>query len=296
MKRKVPLVPVVLSTLLILFLLLPTFVILAEGFTGGFFPALIDPVVLDALRVSVVTTGITLLLTVLFGTPIAYLLARYRFPGRTVLDALLDLPIVLPPVVAGVGLLLTFGRQGLLGPLLQLGHIQIAFSATAVVLAQLFTSAPFYIRASKGGFLSIDPDIENAARVDGAGSWQVFRFITWPLAFPFLLEGMVLAWSRALGEFGATILFAGSLQGKTRTITLSIYAALESDLKPALVLSAVMVVVAFGLLWVVRYLNTVQFENPRRQLLSDVPDVKDPAATEPLQVSQQSEKHPEKAD
>lgn len=283
MKRKVPVLPVVLSTLLILFLLLPTFVILLQGVSGGFLPALMDPVVLDALRVSVVTTGITLILTVLFGTPIAYLLARFRFPGRTILDALLDLPIVLPPVVAGVGLLLTFGRQGLLGPLLTLGGIQIAFSATAVVLAQLFTSAPFYIRASKGGFLSIDPDIEHAARVDGAGSWQVFRFITWPLAFPFLLEGMVLAWSRALGEFGATILFAGSLQGKTRTITLSIYAALESDLKPALVLSAVMVVVAFLLLWVVRHLNAVQLGEHKRTALSGETHLDSEAPTDPPQ-------------
>lgn len=259
MKKDVlPPLPLVLSLILMGFLLLPTFVVLGNGFTGGFFAALFEPVVLDALKVSVFTTSVSLLITVLFGTPIAYLLARYRFRGKTLLDTLLDLPMVLPPVVAGVGLLLTFGRNGLLGPVLSLAGIQIAFSAAAVVMAQLFTSAPFFIRASRGGFMSIDPDIENAARVDGASNGQVFRFVTWPLAFPFLLEGMVLAWARALGEFGATILFAGSLQGETRTITLSIYAALESDLKPALVLSAVMVVVAFVMLGVVRKIGALR--------------------------------------
>ncbi|GEM47257.1 ABC transporter permease [Deinococcus cellulosilyticus] len=251
-RPSLPLVPLLMGVMLVVFLLLPTLVILLHGLSGGFFPALLQPVVLDALKVSLVTTTITLLLTVGLGTPIAYLLARYRFRGKILLDTLLDLPIVLPPVVAGVGLLLTFGRNGLLGPALTLAGISIAFSPAAVVLAQLFTSAPFFIRASKGGFLAIDRDIEAAARVDGASNGQVFRFITWPLAFPFLLEGMVLAWARALGEFGATILFAGSLQGRTQTITLSIYAALESDLKPALVLSAVMVVVAFTMLGVVR--------------------------------------------
>jgi molybdate transport system permease protein len=247
-----PPLPLAASALLIAFLLLPTFVILERGFAEGLTGALFDPVVLEALRVSLVTTGITLLITVTLGTPVAYLLARYQFPGRTLLDALLDLPIVLPPVVAGVGLLLTFGRQGLLGPPLELAGISLAFSPAAVVMAQLFSSAPFYIRAAKAGFNSIDRELEDAARIDGGSSGDVFRLITWPLAFPFLLEGLVLAWARALGEFGATILFAGSLMGSTRTITLSIYAALESDLGPALVLSAVMVVVAFLLLFLVR--------------------------------------------
>ena len=194
----------------------------------------------------------------IFGTPVAFLPARYRFFGHTLLDALLDLPIVLPPVVAGVGLLLTFGRQGLLGPPLELAGISLAFSPAAVVLAQLFSSAPFFVRAAKAGFMSVDQDVEDAARIDGASSLEVFRFITWPLAFAFLLEGLVLAWAQALGEFGATILFAGSLAGSTRTITLSIYSALESDLEPALVLSAVMVIVAFGLLYFVRRVVSVR--------------------------------------
>lgn len=249
-----PLVPVLLGLCLILLLLTPTVVVLLRGVQAGFSGALLDPVVLQALRISLTTTSMTLLLTLFLGTPVAFLLARYRFPGHEVLDAILDLPILLPPVVAGVGLLLTFGRNGVLGSPLAIAGISLAFSPAAVVIAQLFTSTPFYVRAAKAGFQAVDREAENAARVDGATNWQVFRLVTWPLAFPFLLEGLVLAWARALGEFGATILFAGSLAGKTRTMTLAIYGALETDLAPALVLSAVMVVVAFGVLLTVRLL------------------------------------------
>lgn len=253
-RNRPPALPVVLSLVIATFLLLPTLVLLTRGLTTAFWPTLSSPAVQDALRVSVGTTGITLLLAVLLVTPVAYLLARYRFPGRTVLDTLLDLPIVLPPVVAGVGLLLTFGRNGLLGPPLELAGVSLAFSPAAVVMAQLFTSAPFYLRTAKAGFGAVDREVEAAAKTDGAGPWDVFRRITWPLAFPFLLEGLVLTWARALGEFGATVLFAGSLQGNTRTITLAIYSALESDLAPALVLSAVMVLLSFGVLLSVRLL------------------------------------------
>ncbi|WP_102126349.1 ABC transporter permease [Deinococcus planocerae] len=247
-------VPVVLSLGLAAFLLLPVAALLARGLGADFLPTLLSPVVLDALRVSAVTTGAALALTLALGTPVAYLLARRRFPGRTLLDALLDLPMVLPPVVAGVALLLTFGRTGWLGRPLELAGVSLAFSPAAVVLAQVFTSAPFYIRAAKAGFLAFDPDVEAAARVDGAGPWATFARVTLPLALPFLLEGAVLAWARSLGEFGATLLFAGSLPGRTRTVPLAIYGALESDLAPALVLSAVMVVLAFGVLFALRAL------------------------------------------
>ena len=253
-RARLPALPAALSALMAVFLLLPTLALLLRGLTPQFWPTFQSAAVQDALRVSLVTTSVTLLLTVLLVTPVAYLLARFRFPGRTLLDTLLDLPIVLPPVVAGVGLLLTFGRGGLLGPGLELAGVSLAFSPAAVVMAQLFTSAPFYLRTAKAGFLAVNREAEEAACTDGAGSWQVFLHVTLPLAFPFLLEGLVLTWARALGEFGATVLFAGSLQGKTRTITLSIYSALESDLAPALVLSAVMVLLSFAVLLVVRML------------------------------------------
>jgi molybdate transport system permease protein len=257
-RRRVPALPLALSAVMAAFLLLPTLVLLLRGLTAEFWPTLSSPAVQDALRVSLQTTGCTLLLSVLLVTPVAYLLARFRFPGRTLLDTLLDLPIVLPPVVAGLGLLLTFGRNGLLGPPLALAGVSLAFSPAAVVLAQLFTSAPFYLRTAKAGFLAVERAAEEAAQTDGAGGWAVFRYVTLPLAFPFLLEGLILTWARALGEFGATILFAGSLQGTTRTITLSVYSALESDLAPALVLSAVMVLLSFTVLLVVRLLAARQ--------------------------------------
>lgn len=236
------------------FLLLPTLTLLSRGLNASFLPTLLSPAVTDTLRVSLWTTGLSALLTVTLVTPVAFLLARFDFRGKAVLETLLDLPVVLPPVVAGLGLLLVFGRTGLLGAPLELAGVSLAFTPAAVVMAQLFTSAPFYLRAARAGFSAVDRDVEQAAQIDGAGRAQVFRFITWPLAFPFLLEGLVLAWARALGEFGATILFAGSLQGRTRTVTLAVYAALESDLGPALVLSAVMVCVAFAVLLIVRTL------------------------------------------
>lgn len=251
--HRTPSLPTLLSTALLgLFLLLPVLALLLRGLGPEALPALRSAVVADALRVSLLSTLCTLALCLGLVTPVAWLLSRYEFRGKAVLDTLLDLPVVLPPVVAGVGLLLVFGRLGWVGAPLRLAGISLAFTPAAVVLAQLFVSAPFYLRAAKSGFAAVDRDLEGAAQTDGATRAQVFRLITWPLAFPFLLEGLVLTWARALGEFGATILFAGSLQGKTRTVPLAIYAAMESDLAPALALSAVMVLVAFGLLLAVR--------------------------------------------
>ncbi len=160
--------------------------------------------------------------------------------------------MVLPPVVAGVGLLLVFGRRGVLGePLGNLG-INLAFTTTAVVMAQLFVASPFYIRALKVGFRAVPKDLEAAALIDGADRWGVFWRVTWPLTLPAFTEGLVLAWARALGEFGATIVFAGSLEGRTRTLPLAIYAALERDLDAALALSGVLTVAALGLFLVFR--------------------------------------------
>ncbi len=250
-----------LGLLLTVFLLLPVAVILWRAASAGLGGALSSPAVLAALRVSAVTTATTLALAVVLGTPIAYGLARYTFPGKRLLDALLDLPIVLPPVVAGLGLLLTFGRNGLLGPGIRLAHLELAFSPAAVVMAQLFVAGPFFIRAARAGFASVDREIVNAALVDGATASQAFRHITWPLAWGALLEGIVLAWTRALGEFGATILFAGSLEGRTRTMTLAVYGALESDLDAALVLAGLMSLIAFVVLFAFRTLGSRRVPN-----------------------------------
>jgi molybdate transport system permease protein len=210
------------------------------------------PVVLEALRLSGLTTLLTLTLALVLGTPVAFLLARRRFPGRDLLDSLIELPMVLPPAVAGIGLLMAFGRRGVLGPTLESLGITVGFTTAAVVLAQLFVAAPFYVRAARAGFSVVDHELEEAARTMGASGWATFRHVTVPLAMPTLLGGAVMCWARALGEFGATIMFAGSFQGRTQTMPLAVYAALESDLDAALVLSAILVIVSFAILAVLR--------------------------------------------
>ena len=222
---------------------------LPQGLIGE---AIGRPVVWEALRLSGLTTLLTLALTLVLGTPIAYLLARREFPGRSLLDSLIELPMVLPPAVAGIGLLMAFGRRGILGPALASLGITIGFTTAAVVLAQFFVAAPFYVRAARSGLLAVDREVEDAARTDGASEWATFRHVTVPMAMPALLGGAVMCWARALGEFGATIMFAGSFQGRTQTMPLAIYAALESDLDAALVLSAILVVVSFASLAILR--------------------------------------------
>ncbi len=240
------------------FLLLPVVVIVARGAQGVLAGGLTNSAVLSALWVSAWTTLVTVLVAVALGTPLAYVLARRDFFGKPFLDALLDLPIVLPPVVAGLGLLLAFGRNGVLGPGLQLAGLELAFSPAAVVLAQVFVAGPYFVRAARVGFAGVDAELIHAALMDGATPAQAFWRVTWPLSRAAILEGVVLTWTRALGEFGATILFAGSLEGRTRTVTLGIYSALESDLDAALTLAGLMAVLAFVLLFALRRLGSAR--------------------------------------
>ncbi|MBI4859200.1 MAG: molybdate ABC transporter permease subunit [Candidatus Riflebacteria bacterium] len=209
-----------------------------------------DPMVRQALRLSFVTTSASLILVVLFGSPVAYLLARHRFTGRAVLDALLDLPMILPPAVAGLALLLTFGRRGALGPLLEAMGVHIAFSWTAVVMAQCFVSAPFFIRAARTGFEAVDPQLEHVAATLGTSPAAIFFRVTLPLALPNILAGMVMAWARGLGEFGATIMFAGNFPGRSQTMPLAVYSAMEGDLGAALTLALILLFVSLGALLV----------------------------------------------
>jgi len=234
---------------------------------SGIFPESIrKPIVVQSLRLTAATSLITLLVSVALGTPLAYGLARARFPGKRLIDTLVDLPIVLPPVVAGVGLLVAFGRRGLVGryfqgsytvPLigLRLPELSLSFSTTAVVLAQIFVSAPFFIRAARAGFARVEREVEDAAAIDGASPWQIFRLITVPLCLPALSSGLVLCWARAVGEFGATMMFAGNFQGRTQTLPLAIMGALESDLDAALSIAVLLVVLSFALLLAYRLLG-----------------------------------------
>ncbi len=248
----------VCSVAFLLLLLLPLAAIFWRSLpNGAIFTALRLPIVRDALRLSLITTAISLGITIVLGTPIAYLLARYRFPGYGLLDSLIDLPMVLPPAVAGLGLLIAFGRRGLVGGPLEALGISLPFTTAAVVLAQCFVAAPFYIKAAKAGFAGVDRELEMVAETFGSSGWYTFTRITLPLAFPSVLGGMVMMWSRALGEFGATIFFAGNRQSITQTIPLAIFQEEQaSHFDTALAMSAVLVCVSFAILVTVKWLTS----------------------------------------
>ncbi len=239
------------ASLLALFLGLPILVLVARSVVGGSLAsALGTRVVLDALSLSLGTTAVSLALTVVLGLPLAFVLARRPFRGSGLLEAVVDLPIVLPPAVAGLGLLLVFGRRGLVGDALGLG---IPFTTLAVILAQTFVSAPFFIRSARTGIAGVDRDLEDAARVDGASELQLFRNVTVPLASAALAAGLVMTWARSLGEFGATIMFAGNVEGRTQTLPLVVYSEFQAgDLDASIAAAAILVLAAFGVLVAVR--------------------------------------------
>ena len=215
--------------------------------------ALQTPAALDALRLSMLTTLISLAITLLLGTPLAFVLARVRFPGRRLVDAIVDLPIVVPPAVAGLALLLAFGRNGLFGPALSAFGIHLSFSTAAVIMAQTFVASPFFIRSARAGFTSVDRTLEAASATLGMGPLRTFAYITVPLAAPSLIGGLVLCWARALGEFGATIMFAGNLAGVSQTLPLAVYLNLESGQLPiAVVLSVILILVSLFVVVAVR--------------------------------------------
>jgi len=226
------------SSVLVLYIALPLAALLLVVPPAELADHLRSPMALRALWLSVRTTLVATLLAVVLGSPVAYLLARYSFRGRDVLDTLVDLPITIPPVVAGVALLLAFGRRGLLGRHLEALGVTIPYTTVAVVMAQLLIASPFFVKAARAGFESVDPRLEAAARTLGASRWRVFWTVTVPLARPALVSGVVLAWARALSEFGATMMFAGNFPGRTQTLTLAVMTALESDLETAVAVSA----------------------------------------------------------
>ena len=239
---------------MILFLALPLLALIWRTDLADISTHLTQPSARRAISLSLWTSATATSLTILFGTPLALLTARRRFWGRRALDTVIDLPTVLPPAVAGLALLMAFGRRGMLGQSLSVAGIEIAFTSVAVILAQLFVASPYYIRAAIGGFSRAAAELEEAATLDGADSRQVFRFVTVPLARASLLGGLVMTWARALGDFGATILFAGNYPGRTQTMPLAIYIGFELDLDVALALSVVLMATAFGILLLVKWL------------------------------------------
>jgi molybdate transport system permease protein len=241
------------TSVLFAFVLLPILAIFVRVPPSELLAQLRSRAVLDALGVSLRSTSLALALILLFGTPAAYLLATRRFRGAGILIVLLELPLVLPPAVAGIGLFAAFGRLGLLGGPLGAFGIEIPFTQAAVVMALAFVAMPFYTRQAVAAFSAMDKDLIGASRTLGRGSAATFFRVALPLARPGLSAGAALAWARALGEFGATILFAGSLQGRTQTLPLAIYEQFSGgNVDAALAMSALLLVVSAGLLVGVR--------------------------------------------
>ncbi|MEO3777973.1 ABC transporter permease [Micromonospora sp. B11E3] len=231
------------------FLVLPLLGLLAHTPWAELPQRLAAPGVLAALRLSLLTATLATLLCLALGVPLAWLLARVPFPGRRLVRALVTVPLVLPPVVGGVALLLVFGRRGLLGGWLDatLG-VTLPFTTAGVVLAEAFVAMPFLVIAVEGALRGADARYEEAAATLGAGRWTTFTHVTLPLVAPGVAAGAVLCWARALGEFGATITFAGNYPGRTQTMPLAVYLALETDVEAAIVLSLVLLTVSVAIL------------------------------------------------
>ena len=249
-----PTIGLVATALYLLFIGLPVLALLVRAAQGeDFLSSLTSDLALKALRLSLITSAVSMVVVVLVGTPFAHLLARSNSPLLRVVDSLVELPIVLPPVVAGLAMLMAFGRQGIIGPALEDLGLNIPFTTTAVIFAQIFVAAPFYIRAARLGFQSVARDYEDVSQTLGVSPWWTFWRVTLPLAGPSVATGLALAWTRAISEFGATLMFAGNLTGRTQTMPLAIMTSMESSLSTALALSvlllagAVLVLVALGL-------------------------------------------------
>ena len=247
---------VIPSAILFAIFALPLAALLQRSFTSEFLSSALSAQAFHALTLSLVTSSITTLIAVLLGTPLAYMLARSRSPRRAWIELMLDLPIVLPPSVAGLALLIAFGRNGLFGPALSVFGISLPFTTAAVVLAQIFVAAPLYVRSARVGFSHVQVELTEAAHVEGANTWQLFYDVMIPIAGRVLASGAILTWTRALGEFGATILFAGNLEGVTQTMPMAIYLGFERNLEVAMALAVVLIAVSAVLLAVTKRLES----------------------------------------
>jgi len=248
-REAIPLVAVVLAAAGAAIFVLPLVGLLWRALGSDVWRALSAPTVRTALWLSLVCSVCATCCSVLFGLPLAWVQARGEFPGRALLRGLTMLPIVLPPVVGGVALLLAFGRRGLLGQWLDHAFgVRLPFTTAGAVLAETFVAMPFFVLTVEGALRSMDRRLEEAARTLGAGRWTVLRQVTLPMIRPSLLAGAVLCWARALGEFGATITFAGNFPGRTQTIPLAVYLALETDPEAGIMLSIVLLILSFAVL------------------------------------------------
>ncbi len=239
-----PLPPGGLITLLYIgFIALPLTALFVRAISGySLWDSVTSPITLTALRLSLITSTISMIIVVGTGIPIARYLSRRTVPFGRAIDVLIDIPLVLPPVVAGLAMLMAFGRTGILGGALDAVGIRLPFTTAAVIFAQIFVSAPFFIRAAKLGFQGVPKEMEDISQTLGTSPWRTFWRIAMPIAWPSLMGGLALSWARAISEFGATIMFAGNLTGKTQTMPLAILSAMESNIGAALALAVILIV------------------------------------------------------
>jgi molybdate transport system permease protein len=242
----------------VLFFLLPVFSLILHISPDLFIAALSSRAIIQTILLSFYTGGIATVLVVIIGTPVAYLNTRRNYPGQGFVESVLDLPIVLPPAVAGIALLFTFGRNGLIGSGLDDLGIRVIFTPLAIILAQMFVAGPLYIRQARSAFLSVPSGLEMAGRTLGGSPIQVFLKITLPLARYGLYSGAVLCFARSIGEFGATIMVAGNLPGLTQTMPLAIYSLMQNDMNGAISIALILVILSFIVLVVVRYLTRME--------------------------------------
>lgn len=248
-RARPPVAVTVLSALAVGFLVLPFVALLQRAPWSDLGSVLGGEVATDALRISLLTSAAAAALSVLLGVPLAWLLARRDFPGRSLVRGLVTLPMVLPPVVGGAALLFALGRRGLIGePLHDATGLVLPYSTWGVVVAGTFVALPFLVVTVEAGLRALDPRHEEVAETLGARPSKVLRHVTLPLALPSIGAGTVLAWARALGEFGATVTFAGNLQGRTQTVPLAVFLALETDRDAAIALSLVLVAVSLAVI------------------------------------------------
>jgi molybdate transport system permease protein len=252
-RQKLPWQIILIASIAVAFFLSPFIGLLWRTPWSKFTDIVTRQEIREALWLSVQTSFITSIVCFIFGVPIAWLLARVDFRGRRLIRALMTLSMVLPPVIGGIALLFTFGRRGLIGQYLdQWFGMSLPFTTTAVVMAQCFVAMPFLVLTVEAALRQLDTRYEDVARTLGGSRWYVFRRVTLPSIKPSLFAGLVLAWARALGEFGATITFAGNLPGTTQTMPLATYAALDSNPESALILSLLMIAIAFSILIALR--------------------------------------------
>jgi molybdate transport system permease protein len=252
-RQRVPLALLLPALLGLAFLVLPLIGLLVRAPWGSLGERLTQPAIRQALILSLQTATIATVVCIALGVPLAWMLARVEFPGRRIVRALVTVPLVLPPVVGGVALLLVLGRRGLIGSWLdQTFGITLPFTTAGVVVAEAFVAMPFLVIAVEGALRGADARYEEAAATLGASRWTTFTHVTLPLVAPGVAAGAVLCWARALGEFGATITFAGNFPGRTQTMPLAVYLALETDLDAAIVLSLILLAVSVGILATLR--------------------------------------------